>query len=218
MTALNCFVTTEAVHIATDGAGYLVDGSPCGQNQKVAILGHLPAVIAIRGPVALIHAVTAGVAPSFRDFDAMIAAAPDSFRSIHAAYVKTMEAGGHSAFIPRAVEFVIGGYSNERRQVEAYLLSSGAQGGLKPWTICQVPDDIISPMSDGVAAAIGNIASEVGAPWQDPEAWALRLMEAQRAHKLPLENGHEVVAAGAFCQLTTLTRDGITTRVLKRWE
>lgn len=73
-------------------------------------------------------------------------------------------------------------------------------------------------MSDGVVAAIGDIANDVGAPWQDPEAWALRLMEAQRAHKLPLENGHEVVAAGAFCQLTTLTRDSITTRVLKRWD
>ena len=65
--------------------------------------------------------------------------------------------------------------------------------------------------------AIGQIAGDVGSPADAPEAWALRLMEAQRACPFEFENGRRIIAVGGFCQITTLTRDGVNTRIMQRW-
>ena len=43
-------------------------------------------------------------------------------------------------------------------------------------------------------------------------------MELQRERPFEMEDGRAAVAAGAFCQLTTLARRGISTPILKRWD
>ncbi|WP_146221825.1 hypothetical protein [Methylobacterium sp. B4] len=155
--------------------------------------------------------------PQFCTFDELVAVAPEHLRATHAAYIENMEARGLGALTPRQAEFVIAGHSQGRDSLEGYLLRTSPGSGLEAWTLYPIPDDLISPISDRIIEAASEIAADVGAPGEAPEAWAMRLVEAQRTHPLMMENGREVVVAGVFCQLTTLTRSDISTKILRRW-
>ncbi|WP_152278759.1 hypothetical protein [Methylorubrum populi] len=172
----------------------------------------------MRGPIALAQIVAANAAPLFRTFDDLVAAAPEHLRATHAAYIENMESRGLGDLTPRQAEFVIAGHSQDRDSLEGYLLRTSPGSGLEAWTLYPIPDDLISPVSDRIIEAASEIAADVGGPAEAPEAWATRLIEAQRTHPLRMENGREVVVAGAFCQLTTLTRSDISTRILRRYQ
>jgi hypothetical protein len=67
------------------------------------------------------------------------------------------------------------------------------------------------PSSDAIYA-------DLGFPWDrapddiDPQRDGVRVMEVARAHASAFDCG-----VGAFAQLTTVTRDAITTRIVHRW-
>ncbi|MCJ2078785.1 hypothetical protein MKK68_24615 [Methylobacterium sp. E-016] len=217
MTALNCFVTPEAVNISTDGAGYLMDGTPRGQGQKVALLAHLPAVIAVRGASAFVHMLGASISAHFLAFDDLLPEAPALFRGVRRQYRREMELRGLADIAPREAEFVIAGFSTARDRVEAYGMHSKAWNGGEPWALVPISEGALSPVDDQVMADFDAIVDRIGDPRLMPEAAAVQIMESQRSRPFVLEDGKKVVGVGGFCQLTTLTRAGITSRILKRW-
>lgn len=215
MTALNTIVTPTAVHVSTDGASYLRDGRVVCEGQKVAILAHLPAVIGVRGPSMHVPSIVANVSANFTGFDALVAAAPGLFRGIHEQYREAMTARGMAGETVENAEFVIAGWSEERDRPEAYGVQSHSRDGLKAWTLYEVPEVSISPADPDLVARLGSLDLEE--VLFDPESLFLRIMECQRERPFEMESGGLAVAAGKFCQLTTLTRAGISTQILRRW-
>ena len=216
MTALNTIVTPTAVHVSTDGASYLRDGRVVWEGQKVAILAHLPAVIGVRGPSMHVPSIVANVSANFTGFDQLAAAAPGLFRAIHEQYREAMAAQGRAHEAHDDAEFVVAGWSEERDRPEAYGVQSHGRNGLKPWTRYEIEGVSISPGDSDLTACLDFLNLET--VLTDMESTALRIMELQRERQFEMDAGGTAVAAGAFCQLTSLTRAGISTKILRRWK
>ncbi|GJE72154.1 hypothetical protein [Methylorubrum podarium] len=215
MTAMNTIVTPTAVHVSTDGASYLRDGQIVWEGQKVGILAHLPAVIGVRGPSMHVPSIVANVSANFTGFDPLVAAAARLFRAIHEQYGAAMAAQDRAHEAHEDAEFVVAGWSEERDRPEAYGVHSHGRNGLKAWTLFEIPGLSISPSDPELIDRLDFLNLET--VLTNVEATALRIMELQRERPFEMESGRATVAAGAFCQLTTLTRSGVTTRILKRW-
>lgn len=217
MTALNTFVTPDAIHIATDGASWLPDGRIVHEGQKVAILAHLPAVIALRGPSLLIPSLVANVSANFTEFDGLAAAAPVLFRAVHDQYRTEMEKRGIADDTPRDSEFVLAGWSDERRRLEAYGLQSHDRYGREPWQPYEIRSGNcnVAPSDSVLLEKVSAV--DIEDLLSDPESVVLGIMELQREIPLELDDGRKMSVVGGFCQHTTLTRDGISTRIVKRW-
>lgn len=213
MSAMNAFLSADAVHVVTDGAAYDPSGKTLGVMQKVAILGHLPAVIATRGSCLLTQVAGSAASIGCRSFDALVADLGGFCKSIHGTYVAYSEANGASSNYARS-DFLVAGWSEIRQRLETYAVSNAEGGEFEAWKPCLFTgaDYLISPDSDdlnwqGIEAEIGDFA-------KCPEVAAVRLLDAQQRLTVP---GHESPPVGAFVQLTTVTRDGIGTKILKRW-
>ncbi|KQT49066.1 hypothetical protein ASG52_08795 [Methylobacterium sp. Leaf456] len=217
MTAMNVFATPDAIHIATDGASWLPDGRVVHEGQKVAILAHLPAVIALRGPSILIPSLVANVSANFTEFDGLADAAPVLFRAVHDQYRTEMGKRGIADQTPRDAEFVVAGWSGERGCLEAYGFQSHDRDGRAPWQPFAIESGncIVAPSDAALVKKARAIDWDV--LLSDPESVMLQMMELQRDIPLALDDGRKMSVVGAFCQHTTLTRKSISTRIVKRW-
>lgn len=210
---MNAFLYPDEIHIVTDGAGYLQSGEIVHAMQKVAILGHLPAVIATRGSAVLTQLVAFSAALGATSFDQLADNVSAFCRGIHDAYIAQAQAYGREPEFVRS-DFIVAGWSEARQRMETYVVTSSAADEFKPWRaqLFTGTDCLFSPDGDGfdyeaIEAELGDFAS-------CPEVAAVRVLEAQRALKVP---GHRDPPVGEFVQLTTLTRAGINTRIVKRW-
>lgn len=214
MTAMNAFLSPQAVHIATDGAAYSPDGRTVCSVQKVAILPQLPCVIATRGATCLLGLAYESAERS-ASFDELAARVGSFCRGVARAYQAQAEAYGEPVAFERA-NFIVAGWSEERQRLETYAVTSHDDGELRAWTpsLFVGSDALVSPLNAEISLALDAIEAELGDLAEQPEISAVRVMEAQRAIRV---EGFRDAPAGVFCQLTTLTRAAITTRVLKRW-
>lgn len=213
MSAMNAFLGADAVHIVTDGAAYNPSGQTLSVMQKVSILGHLPAIIATRGSCLLTQMAGSAASIGCKSFDALAEDLGGFCKAIHETYAAYSDANGEPANYARS-DFLIAGWSDSRQRLETYAISNAEDGEFAAWrpSLFTGDDYLISPDSDdldwqGIEAEIGNFA-------RCPEIAAVRLLEAQRRLVVP---GHESPPLGAFVQVTTLTREGISTRIVKRW-
>jgi hypothetical protein len=117
---------------------------------------------------------------------------------------------GHP-FGPKA-EFVVAGWS-ESHGADAFTISRDDKGA---WIVTDTGDVLMAPGDDSIqqAALAALPAGVTCAAEMDAARDGLAMVRAQRDARL-LENGRSAV--GAFVQLTTVTRDGISTRILERW-
>lgn len=217
MSAMNAFLSPQAVHIATDGAGYLPDGRTVCGVQKVAILAHLPCVIAVRGAIELLSLAAEAATRGAQTFDALASRVGAFCKAVHQTAEAGAEAYGQPFPFTRS-DFLIAGWSEARGRLETYAVTSAADGEFEPWTARLYfggDDTILSPYTDEVGAAVDAIEAELGGDLAaKPEAAALRVIEVQRALRL---KDFADSPCGVFCQLTTLTREGISTKILRRW-
>lgn len=218
MTSLNAFVLPEAVHIITDGAIYSGNIIHPVEAQKVAILGNLPAVIGVRGALTILPSIIASVSQNVNSFDELLSTLPDLFKAVCNKYWDY--AGQQGDRNERRAHFVIAGWSAERNQLEAYTLASEDMPGMPAWKLTYIDGVLVGPADADFFNRLGELRPEELI--DDTEGFAIRLTQLQRESRFKnIETGLPTVggdfAAGRFVQLTTLTRDGISTRIVKRW-
>lgn len=205
MSACNVFVTADEARIFTDGAWLRQDGTLDHIRPKVLLLPHFPAVIATQGGSDLPAVIGPQFERMFRSFDEMVAGAsafmrdpPAVLRPILAMPVFKIER-----------VFLIG-YSEAADEILGFYLQSVEEGGLPPWETARVWR-AVSPPAEYGEARLHPAGGLIGPPL------ALDIMEEQRSFTGNIGNGTEVRAVGGFCQMTVVRREGITSRVLRRW-
>lgn len=208
MTAVNVLIHENAAHLLTDGAGYDIEGTLLSPTTKVQMLPHLNAAVAGRGAAAL-PAIYAQALGSVSDsFDEAKGKAVQCLREVSPLF------GLHPT---DGLEVVVAGIS-EARGPEAYAIFSHDRYGIEPYTIADfdmlgmTPGECVSEFLASLPNGAETDPNDI-----DPAVDGLRLLEMQRGTKVDSQIGNASVV-GCFAQLTTITRDGISTRILKRWD
>lgn len=216
MTAINVIRQRDRILMFTDGACYSADGVLLALGAKVLPIVHMRAAIATRGSVIALPIYYLKLAMAFATFDEMVA---DGGRVVEAAYDENFHALTQSG--ESEVEIIIAGFSESRDQPETWVVSSCERGGLEPFVLTPAPAAIVAPGLDpSVIRARGfNSEADVLARF-DPETDGVFYMEQQRLRPTNTTTGGDHgdrFIIGGFCQLTEITRRGISQRILKRW-
>lgn len=217
----------RSVHLFTDGAVFDSKGRVTGNLNKARLLPHLNAAFAVRGPVPVGQALeeVAGGYSTFQDL------ADDLGPALRKAVRKV--ARRTAPLLPRALTYRLAPYRPDRCDV--LLVGVGARGpevyhgvgagnvlgepAEKPWTASRQEGGglrFASPTSDEMEQRIPARLFE--APGSDPAGDGLGLMCLQRSVLEPFpRTATKLPMVGLFCQLTSVSVRGITTRVLHRW-
>jgi hypothetical protein len=217
VTAINIVQTDNAVHMCTDGASYLVDGTLAGFGTKTFVAPHLPLVLATRGPAGA--AFDLGRALSFgkQSFDDVVGAIEDDLPRVCGA---------------DPLEIIFAGWSERSRKCEAYFIR--ANDAAAPASVAAGFEIIAEPVLRSTApfklVRLEALATSPLLPADQAEckpkssrfdqlcSYAIKVMEAQRAMLFADWSGEHVYrTVGGFVQLTTLTRDDISQRIIHRW-
>lgn len=200
MTAINVFLDDPHNHItiSTDTAAVDRKGVYRQRINKVAIIPHLPAVIAVSGWAAVLTMASARL-NTCSSFDQAIDEAPERLRpvAIHRARI------------------VIAGWSKRREMPEAYLFTCSGFPRLSVAPEC-ITSTLISPFDEGLeqrCAQHGVVLDRTDA-YRD----AFLIMNEQRAlpHLGPFFK-RPANAIGGDCQLTTIGQFGIESRIVGGW-
>jgi len=215
MTAINVIKQYTSVSVITDGAGYRADGVLAFRVQKVFPLAHLNAVIATRGsplfaPMFAYHASIRAT-----EFDDLKRLAPEIAKE------ESSKASAAQPDTDSEFDLFIAGWS-ETSGPSGYVLCNHARHGIQPWQAIDLGPINLSPHSEAIKAELDLAYPKgVAADDFDPVFDGLRGLEIQRKH--PVEHHWEKhglrahAAVGAFAQLTTVTAEAITTKILRRW-
>ena len=217
MTAINVIRQSAVVNIVTDGAMYRPDGTLESRTQKIFPLAHLNAIIAGRGNPLFASSVGLLASIEASSFDHLkmlaISLANRTFSDIEK-FLIASSAGSQ-------FDLVIAGWSKVTGPDSYFICNHEHHGpAVKPWQIVELGPISLLPRSEGIDAELGKIFPEGVHPDDfDPVADGLRILEIQRAQ--PIEHHADGFGTqpgvGAFAQLTTITPDVITTRILHRW-
>ncbi len=207
MTAINIITTPTAIHMITDGASYLADGTLGALSSKVYPLPHLNAVLAARGPHMFLP--LAGATLSMADsFDALAAGLADAVRGVVDAW------GGLLTMCDIGADFdlVVAGFGEAGPA--AYVITSKERDSVPAWEAHRLGPFVAMPWDAATEARVehGLTLAEREGELDDPEGFLLRVVEAQRHVE---EDGRHGV--GRFAQVTVLDCQGISTRVVRRW-
>lgn len=208
MTAINVFCRGRAVHLLTDGAYLSPDGVLRLIGPKVRTLPHLNAMAIMRGPFDLESAFVNALGTAMTSFDHLLAnfeSAVNTIADAHAA------ANGFESF-----DLVVAGVSEFYQMPKVIGAFCGETAGTNR-TVVQSLSDWTAPMTAGIRARLAARGIDPESPSFDPERDGLTLLEEQRREVIQPQGWPAIHIVGGFAQLTTLTTDGITTRVLKRW-
>ncbi len=194
MTALIAFVREDAVHVLTDGVASGVDGQVLFHVHKAMPLSNVNAVVATRGPASLLTSawLSCGHRATFDD------AADDLGETLKAnAAAQRAVAERNGIASAEACEILLAGWSEREGQPVAWFVSEIERPGLAAFTVTRI---------------YGLASPETDIPLthdMDPATDGLRIMREQR--------GCPDLPVGGFCQITTVYRDRIETRILERW-
>lgn len=208
MTSINISLDAAAGYIVSDGLGYDAHrgGATCCIT-KVIALPHLRAAVATRGS-ALLPQMMFGGLNALPSFEACIAGLPVLFADL-------MSRLG-SVGIPLGPEhgtsevFLVG-WREDGARPECWFVHAGGQAG-EPFRAASI-DGITSDVTGG-SDRLQALAASARDPYDPnpiyhPERDGPELIEGVRAL-----SGERM---GGFCQLTTVARDEISMRILRRW-
>jgi hypothetical protein len=126
----------------------------------------------------------------------------------------------HAKVLGRAdhpdMELIVGGWSSERDCAELYIIHNHDKSGLSAWTLTPVLSGYVSPCDEALIGRLRSDGIDIASDDFDASTDGLRVMQSQRDRKWDYGHG-TIMAVGGFCQLTTLTRNAITTKILHRW-
>lgn len=214
MTAINIIRQTDRIWFMTDAAAYSSNGVIDNIASKVIRLGHIRSAIAMRGGYengCVLRYMMEENGQSLGSFDALLQQMPAIIKAATQVYHRT------------TFELLFGGYSDARERMETYVCYSrgGGQAADTNGVRTLVPAATPVALHDmsGAPAPTADLLMKVGLGTPipnnlfDPREHGLALMEAQRMHKT--EGGWHCV--GGYAELTTVTREGVTSEILRRW-
>jgi hypothetical protein len=220
MTAINTICTDQAVHICTDGASYLPDGRVMAIGTKVFTAPNLPMALAVRGPAGAAFHLGPALTWRQESFDGVVCTIEETLPVVFSQYVKQFDCGGEA-------EIILTGWSEYHGRCAAYFIRThdwtppatvrnlwGREHCVELTTLTPLPFRLVKL---GAFAAFPSVAVDDLGERQIGRRM-LQVMEAQRALDLcdfELESTGHVV--GGFAQLTTITRDAISQRIIHRW-
>jgi hypothetical protein len=220
VTAINvvCQHAHKCIHIVTDAAVYDTNGIVHSFGPKLFPVPHWPGAVGVRGTAIAVPLLGHELSHRFCSFDALVA-------GIEGALPEMVDHWG----LPNAIELIIAGWSTERNQPESYVIETTddlpvaltadeaetAEYLPKAFKLMRLPDAMIGPLVTDVDLYITASYEGVNLG-EDPglAVWNLqKVLEIQR-HALWSDGIHWI---GGFGQLTTITPNGISHRVLQRW-
>ena len=209
MSAINVIKQKAAVHVITDGASWYQDRSFGPAAGKAWQLPHLNAVVAVQAGsrlTALMVVDTLNMAG--RTYDELKS---NALEAIQTALVwRDQVALGPEPL--KVLRIVIAGWS-ETKGPDGFIVVRNETGVFETGEVVTTAH---TPANQKIVAAIRD-AIVPNAPRHDdlvPERDGLAMIEVQRRI---IDDRSAVPLAGAFAQLTSVTREGITTRILKTW-
>ena len=200
MTAINIIRTGRAVHIATDAAAYDETGIVHWFGPKVVTFPHMPAVISVGGTAGLLFQVGQQIEKRAATFDELV-----SGDAVTASVANLRERGWIED--DSGMVIIVAGWSAARRKPEFYLWRPGFPPRLEMW----IAPMLIAPnVPIDVRTAAGVV---LRSDMDGPPMWRafVDLMELQRRLPEPYSR------VGGCVQLTTVTADGISQKILHRW-
>jgi hypothetical protein len=218
MTAISLLRTATAVHFLTDGAVFGAASSASTHASKVFPIPHLNCAVAARGPT-LAPAIMAQMLGGVATYDEMKEAAPDMLRGCIALF-------GHmwrsAVTTGDECEIFVGGFSETTGADSFALVTHDRYPGIAAWQVAQLGELALTPADPAITdrfweRALARNTEATCLADLDPAADGLELLRAQRDIAVDGPMGH-VALAGRFAQLTTVTRGGVHTRILERWE
>ncbi|MGD9923919.1 MAG: hypothetical protein AB7V13_21130 [Pseudorhodoplanes sp.] len=230
MSAVNVIVQRDRACIVSDGAKYDAAGILKAIGPKCVSLPHLPALIASRGACEALPILQYHATWRFPTFDHLIA-------GIEVTVAEIMETYDFDSGISPEQQFTFVGWSEARGRFAAFgMVTHDITDGVRqfaedtggnvaavlaavpePMKLIEFGDDMCAPvLPDDVAEAIFSGCATIDDV--DPAVDGLKILEAQRQLKVSGRPGwpaaHHV---GGFALLSTVTRDGVTERIIHRW-
>lgn len=170
-------------------------------------------IVAARGPSILTPLIAESLQHAFTTFDEAVEGMAAVVEDAVEVYGTTLA----MCSIGTDFDLLVAGWSEARDCGEVYYLSSIDRPGVPAWTVSKCGPMVISPNDDAMTARLQRHGAALDLNRRDPLDVALLIMEEQRKVKGLQGGDEEVHGVGAFCQVTTVTRDGISSRILRRW-
>jgi hypothetical protein len=213
MSAINVIQQTRQVHVLTDGAAYHPDGRLIMVGPKISIVPHLACAISFRGPKSARPVLTEVMANAASTYDGLKMCIGELLRDCAQIYGPLFD----ECRLGPDFEVIVSGWS-EARGPEAYLLPTHNRYGGGSFEAMPLEGVTCLPNDETTHPEIVKVLAGLEADDVDPERHGLAVMEIQRAHPFAHEGFSEgFCGVGGFAQLTTVTADGISTRIVRRW-
>lgn len=204
MTAINVIKQSDSVHMLTDGATCRDGSRYAASTCKAFPVPHLNAVIATSGSLMWSPLILSNLLLSVTTYDELKQWAPTL---LHKAVVEASHV--FSGEGTPEVLLVVAGIS-ETTGPDAFSVTT-CERIAEPWVALTHGDCSLWPSTPEIQAefheAYGDVTSGDDL---DPARWGVRAIEMQRKHPEAI--------IGGFVQLTSVTREGITTRIVHRWD
>jgi hypothetical protein len=219
VSAVNVFRLKNGVVFVSDGATYDDTGVLRGIHSKVFGLSELSCILGVRGDGRILSLLLHNIRckATWTTFDNLLGGIVAEARDVSE---MLLEHDGHDA----SFELSLGGRSEERNQWETYRIRSHTHPtlGLAPWTVHELVPTFAGGAPDiDAMTRVGIKLNEKGTPIFD--SWpdlAKRLILAQRISPMQLYEAPGApmgYGVGGFIQITELSADGISSRVVQRW-
>jgi hypothetical protein len=225
MTAINVIRQRQAVHILSDGAFCDATGIVCEIGPNVFALPHLPAALAIRGATHFMPFLVHRLSRECRSFDDMLGGIVQAALEVHNTFPMAFGTLSYGAIEPD-FDIVAVGWSKARGLPASYLVCSQNRAvahGIEAnaWQPVELPEVLIAPPIAEKQISAAGWSVPYSAESFRPEADGLALLKAQRLSQRELDprtgmRGY-VCEVGGFVQLTSVSADSLSSRVLHWW-
>jgi hypothetical protein len=225
MAALNVIRQREAVHIISDGVFCDKAGIVCEIGPNAFGLPHLPAALAIRGSTHFMPFLVHRLSRECRSFEELLAKITRLALEVHASFPMTFGTLGHGTVEPD-FDLIAVGWLKSRGAPASYVLTSHDRvvaRGLtsSPWQLLELPEVLIAPpIAEEQILASGWTVPHSAESFR-PDADGVALVKVQRLWRRELDERvgamQQIHIVGGFIQVTTVSAEGVNSRVLHRW-
>jgi hypothetical protein len=216
MTAINIVRQAGQIQILSDGAFYYGDGRLARVGRKVFPIPRLNAAVAVRGHGSFIFFVLGQIRrAAFKSFDQLIGELEFVARRA-SNHFQDLGVGHPENYVLKFDLYVAGWFEG---RPESYLLANHEGHGDRypPWQAVRLPDAAIAPLPTPEAFEAIRFKRPASVEEFSAEIDGLALLEAQRCTHFRMKSGAVAPVAAGLVQLTTLSSDRITSKVLRRW-
>ncbi|WP_156418081.1 hypothetical protein [Aureimonas sp. AU4] len=221
MTAINAFLRRDRGVLMTDGAFYSAAGVPLGFGSKTVSIPNLHMAIAARGCSAIAPSLAHHMSIGFRDIDDVAGRGEEFLGGWALGAAEFLANAGFPDF-----ELHMMGWSAKDERPRHLVFTTRAGGDWKAGELTEIEGYVLCPYLEDNEAfeALPKLGLFVSDPQFcetfDPKMHGVPIMMAQRRQIDELD-GHEengrVSVVGGHVEVTEITADGISQRVLHRW-